>query len=71
MNAKHSLANTTRRLRVITHTDHTCAHVNLDLSKMGRIVQVQSTVSKAFRFVLTITMGFCLVGRLLMFILVT
>ena len=40
INAKHPLANATRRLRVITHTDHTCAHANLDLSEMGIIVQV-------------------------------
>ena len=46
MNAKQTLTNATKRLRVITHTDHICAHVNLDLSEMDRIVQVQSTVSK-------------------------
>ena len=40
INAKHSLANATRRLRVITHADHTCAHANLDLSEMGMIVHV-------------------------------
>ena len=40
INAKHSLANAIRRLRVITHADHTCAHANLDLSEMGMIVQV-------------------------------
>ena len=39
-NAKHSLANATRRLHVITHTGHTCAHANLDLLEMGMIVQV-------------------------------
>ena len=46
INAKHSLANATRRLLVITHTGHTCAHANLDLSEMGMIVQV--TVSSWF-----------------------
>ena len=40
INAKHSLANATRRLLVITETDHGCAHANLDLSEMGMIVQV-------------------------------
>ena len=56
----------------LTHTDHTCAHVNLDLSEMGKTVQVQSTASKAFRFLLTGIMTFCLVGCLsLLFILVT
>ena len=60
MNAKQTLTNATKRLRVITHTDHICAHVNLDLSEMDRIVQVQSTVSKAFRFMLASTMSFCL-----------
>ena len=46
MNAKQTLTNATKRLRVITHTDHICAHVNLDSSEMDRIVQVQSTVLK-------------------------
>ena len=40
INAKHSLANATRRLRVITYADHTCAHANLDLSETGMIVHV-------------------------------
>ena len=40
INVKQSLAYATRRLRVITHTDHTCAYANLDLSEMGIIVQV-------------------------------
>ena len=40
INVRHSLANVTRRLRVITQTDHTCAYANLDLSEMGKIVQV-------------------------------
>ena len=72
MNAKHSLANATRRLHVITHTDHTCAHANLDLSEMDILVQVQSTVSKAFRFLLNSAGRFCYVGCLsLLFILVT
>ena len=72
MNAKQSLANATRRLRAITHADHLCAPVNLDLSEMDRIVQVKSTVSKAFRFVLTSIMSFCLVDCLsLLFVLVT
>ena len=35
MNAKELLANAARRLRVITHTDHMCAHANLDISEMG------------------------------------
>ena len=59
MNAKQTLTNATKRLHVKTHTDHTCAHVNLDLSEMDRIVQVQSTVSKAFRFMLASIMSFC------------
>ena len=54
MNAARALANATRRLRVIIHTDHMCVHVNLDLSEMDRIVQVQSKVRRAFRFELTI-----------------
>ena len=53
MNAKQTLRNAMLRLYVTTHMDLTCAHVNLDLSEMARIVQVQSTVSKAFRFMLT------------------
>ena len=40
INAKHSLANATRRLRVITHTNYTCAYANLNLSEMGIIVQL-------------------------------
>ena len=60
MNAKQTLTNAKKRLRVITHTDHICAHVNLDSSEMDRIVQVQSTVSKAFRFMLASIMSFCL-----------
>ena len=60
MNAKQTLTNATKRLRVITHTDHICAHVNLDSSEMDRIVQVQSTVSKAFRFMLASIMSFSL-----------
>ena len=72
MNAKQTPTNATKRLRVITHTDHICAHVNLDLSEMDRIVQVQSTVSKAFRIMLTSIMSFCLDDCLsLLFILVT
>ena len=72
MNAKQTHANATRRLRAITHTDHLCAHVNLDLWEMDRIVQVKSTVSKAFRFVLTSIISFCLVDCLsLLFMLVT
>ena len=35
MNAKEPLANATRRLRVITHMDHMCAHASLDLSERG------------------------------------
>ena len=72
MNAKQTPTNATKRLRVITHTDHTCAHVNQDLSEMDRIVQVQSTVSKAFKIMLTSIMSFCLDDCLsLLFILVT
>ena len=72
MNAKQTLTNATKRLRVITHTHHICIHVNLDLSEMNRIVQVQSTVSKAFRFMLTSIMSFCLDDCLsMLFILVT
>ena len=41
MNAKQPLANATRRLRVITNTDHTCANAILDSSEMGGIVQVR------------------------------
>ena len=71
MNAARALANATRRLRVIIHTDHMCVHVNLDLSEMDRIVQVQSTVRRAFRFELTSITSFSMVGSLLMlFILV-
>ena len=53
MNAQQLLANATIRLRVITHTDHTCARANLDISEMGGIVQVPSIVSKVFRLFLT------------------
>ena len=60
MNAAQALADATRRLRVIIHVDHMCAFVNLDLSEMDRIVQVQSTVWKAFRFELTSIMIFFL-----------
>ena len=49
------MANATRRLRVITHTDLTCAHANLDLSQMGMIVHL---VSKAVRFLLNSAMRF-------------
>ena len=38
MSAKQSLINVMRRLHVIIHTDHTYAHVNLDLLEMGKIV---------------------------------
>ena len=58
MNTAQALADATRRLRVIIHVDHMCALVNLDLSEMDRIVQVQSTVWKAFRFELTSIMSF-------------
>ena len=72
MNAKQTLTNATKGLRVITHTDHISAHVNLDLLEMDRIVQVQLTVSKAFKFMLTSIMSFCLDDCLsLLFILVT
>ena len=53
MNTARALANATRRLRVIIRTDHMCVHVNLDLSEMDRIVQVQSKVQRAFRLELT------------------
>ena len=72
MNAKQTLTNATKGLRVITHTDHISAYVNLDLLEMDRIVQVQLTVSKAFRFMLTSIMSFRLDDCLsLLFILVT
>ena len=44
MNAAQALADATRGLRVIIHVDHMCVLVNLDLSEMDRIVQVQLTV---------------------------
>ena len=44
VNPPPPLANTTRTLGVIAHTDHTCAHANLDILEMERIVHVQSTV---------------------------
>ena len=42
--AKQLLKNATLTLRVITHTDHTCAHASLDMSEMDGIVQVQLIV---------------------------
>ena len=71
INAKYSLANATWRLRVITHTDHTCAYANLGLSEMGILYRQPSIVSKAFRFLLNSTMRVCLFVSLLMFVLVT
>ena len=47
INVKHSFTNVTRRLRVITHTDHTCAYANLDLSEMDLIVQVTGNSLKS------------------------
>ena len=44
--AKQLLKNATLTLRVITHTDHTCAHASLDMSEMDGIVQVQLIVLK-------------------------
>ena len=37
-------------LLVITHTDHTFAHANLDILEMDAIVKVQTIISEAFRF---------------------
>ena len=54
-------------LLVTTHTDHTFAHANLDILEMDAIVQVQSIILEAFRFVLTIMMNFCLLLLLLLF----
>ena len=48
INAKHSLANATGRLRVITHTDYTCAYANLNLSEMGIIVELTVNSIKSF-----------------------
>ena len=45
-------------LLVITHTDHTFAHANLDILEMDAIVQVQSIISEAFRFFSTIMIFF-------------
>ena len=53
-------------LFVTTRTDHTFALANLDILEMDATVQVQSIISEAFIFVLTITMNFFL---LLMFFL--
>ena len=47
-------------LFVTTRIDHTFAHANLDILEMDATVQVQSIISEAFIFVLTITMNFCL-----------
>ena len=58
MNALQLLANATKRLRVITHTDHTCARANLDISEMGGIVQVPSIVLEVVRFLLTSILSF-------------
>ena len=47
-------------LFVTTRMDHTFARANLDILEMDATVQVQSIISEAFIFVLTITMNFCL-----------
>ena len=54
-------------LFVRTPTDHTFAHANLDILEMDATVQVKLMISKAFIFVLTITMSFCLLSLLLLF----
>ena len=54
-------------LFVRTRTDHTFAHANLDILEMDATVQVKLMISKAFIFVLTITMSFCLLSLLLLF----
>ena len=45
-------------LFVTTRMDHTFAHANLDILEMDATVQVQSIISEAFIFLLTITMNF-------------
>ena len=59
-NAKHTPTNVTSMLLVTTRTDHTFAHANLDILEMDTTVQVQSIISEAFIFVLTIIRNFCL-----------
>ena len=48
-------------LLVITHTDHTFAHANLDILEMDAIVPVKLIISEAFRFFSTITIIFLFV----------
>ena len=45
-------------LLVTTPTDHTFAHANQDILEMDATVQVQSIISEAFIFVLTIIVIF-------------
>ena len=54
-------------LLVTTHTDHTFAYANRDILEMDATVQVQSIISVAFRFILTIIINFCLLLLLLRF----
>ena len=51
-------------LLVITHTDYTFAHANLDILEMDTIVQVQSIISKALRFFSTLIIVFSLLWLL-------
>ena len=60
-NAKHTPTNVTSMLRVTTRTDRTFAHANLDILEMDTTVQVQSIISEAFIFILTIIRNFCLI----------
>ena len=48
-------------LLVITHTDHTFAHANLDILEMDAIVLVKLIISEAFRFFSTIMIIFLFV----------
>ena len=48
-------------LLVITHTDHTFAHANLDILEMDAIVPVKLIISEAFRFFSTIMIIFLFV----------
>ena len=55
---------------VATRTDHTFAHANLDILEMDATVQVQSIISEAFIFVLTVLMNFCLLLLVFLFVLI-
>ena len=54
---------------VATSTDRTFAHANLDILEMDATVQVQSIISEAFIFVLTVLMNFCLLLLVFLFVL--